>query len=58
MKGINMNDKIKTTTKTGWWSINIDFEGEISDDTLNHISDCIKKGFTQGQIIEEKEEAI
>ena len=53
MKGINMNDKIKT--KTGWWSINIDFEGEVSDDTLNHISDCIKNGFTQGQIIEEEE---
>ena len=55
MKGINMNDKIKTKTKTGWWSINIDFEGEVSDDTLNHISDCIKNGFTQGQIIEEEE---
>ena len=50
-----MNDKIKIKTKTGWWSINIDFEGEVSDDTLNHISDCIKNGFTQGQIIEEEE---
>ena len=46
---------MKTITKNGWWSISFDFDGEVSDDTLNHIADCIKKGFTQGEIIEELE---
>jgi len=50
-KGYNM----KTITKNGWWSVSFDFNGEVSDDTLNHIADCIKKGFTQGEIIEELE---
>jgi hypothetical protein len=35
--------------------VSFDFEGEVSNDTLNHIADCIKKGFTQGEIIEELE---
>ena len=46
---------MKTITKNGWWSVSFDFDGEVSDDTLNHIADCIKKGFTQGEIIEELE---
>ena len=51
---------MKTIKKNGWWSVSFDFEGEVSNDTLNHIADCIKKGLTQGEIIEElevKEEA-
>ena len=46
---------MKTITKNGWWSVSFDFDGKVSDDTLNHIADCIKKGFTQGEIIEELE---
>ena len=46
---------MKTITKNGWWSVKFDVEGEVSEDTLNHIAECIKKGFTQGEIIEEEE---
>jgi hypothetical protein len=46
---------MKTIKKNGWWSVSFDFEGAVSDDTLNHIADCIKKGLTQGEIIEELE---
>lgn len=40
----------------GWWTLKIDFKKiEVSDDTLIHISEQIKNGFTQGEIIEEEE---
>lgn len=47
-------------TIKGWWILTItDVDGEVDRDddcTLEHIGDMIKKGFTQGEIIQDKEE--
>jgi hypothetical protein len=34
---------MKTIKKNGWWSVSFDFEGAISDDTLNHIATVLKR---------------
>lgn len=43
-------------SKTGWWKVEIvNFESlsDLSDTTLEHIAECIKEGFREGQIVEE-----
>ena len=43
----------------GYWKLNIEMfkDGqEASEATLDHIGEQIKKGFTEGQVVEEDEE--
>jgi len=54
---------MKVVNKTGWWKVSFDnkLEGEdvrfedLSEATQDHIIDCIKEGYTQGEIVEEYE---
>jgi len=45
-------------TKKSWWSLNIeDYPNyEPNDADLEHISECIKKGYDNGQLIQEGED--
>ena len=40
--------------KTGWWTLNTTIE--INDADREHIAECIKGGFTSGQIVQEDED--
>ena len=50
--------------KTGWWSVDftLTLDGEevsfdeLSDNSRQHIIDCLKEGYEQGELIEEDEE--
>ena len=50
--------------KTGWWSVDftLTLEGEevrfddLSDNSRQHIIDCLKEGYEQGELIEEDDE--
>lgn len=37
--------------KSGWWSI--DFTVDPNQVDLDHIAECIKKGYTSGEIVED-----
>lgn len=39
----------------GWWHLKIEgFEhDQLSESTLEHIAECIKQGYTQGEVLEE-----
>lgn len=41
----------------GWWKLNIEMFGdrEASEATLEHIGEQIKRGFTEGEIVEHDE---
>ena len=50
--------------KTGWWSVKFELtlEGEdvlwdsLDEATQEHIAECIKEGYTSGEIVMENEE--
>lgn len=50
--------------KTGWWSVKFELtlEGEdvlwdsLDETTQEHIAECIKEGYTSGEIVIENEE--
>ena len=51
--------------KTGWWSIKFELtmEGEevrwddLDEATQEHIAECIKEGYTSGEIVTEEDES-
>jgi len=53
-----------TETKIGWWKVNFELtlEGEevrfddLSDNTREHIIQCLKEGYIEGEIVEEIED--
>lgn len=47
--------------KRGWWKFTWESVGEnditeLNECDLEHIADCIKQGYTEGEIIQEEEE--
>lgn len=51
-------------TKTGWWAVNFEitldgkeirFE-DLDEYSQEHIAECIKDGYRQGEIVEESED--
>ena len=42
--------------KKGWWKI--DYTIEPNDNDLEHIAEEIKKGYDQGEILQEEDEKI
>lgn len=51
--------------KTGWWSVKFELtmEGEevrwddLDEATQEHIAECIKEGYTSGEIVTEEDES-
>lgn len=44
----------------GWWTLNVsnkdtDDDLELSDCDKEHIADCVKKGYTSGEIVQDEE---
>jgi hypothetical protein len=39
----------------GWWTLQIDGIEELTDEDREHIAECIKNGYTEGEIIQEDE---
>ena len=56
----------RSNIKTGWWKVTFDLtlEGEevrfddLSEVTQDHILDCLRDGYEQGEIIEEDSECV
>jgi hypothetical protein len=51
--------KTKTVTKTGWWTLSWNPTSdpeitELDECTLEHIVECIKQGYNNGEIIQEE----
>ena len=46
------------TMKTSWWSLKIhDYPNyQPNDIDLEHIAECIKQGYDNGQLVQEEEE--
>ena len=49
--------------KTGWWKLNITWTDEdmdehrfLTDIDREHIAECIKEGYKEGQLVHEDEE--
>jgi len=47
---------MKGNMKKGWWKI--DYTIEPNDNDLEHIAEEIKKGYDQGEILQEENEKI
>ena len=37
----------------GWWILEMDKDGSITEEDINHIAELIKEGYTEGEIVEE-----
>lgn len=40
----------------GWWTLEWTGPSDLTNDTKNHIANLIQDGFTEGEIIQDKEE--
>ncbi len=38
----------------GWWNLETDKEGSITEEDINHIADQIKEGYTSGELNDEE----
>lgn len=67
VKQINKNQRSQEVEKmkTGWWKLNITWTDEdmdehmfLNDTDREHIAECIKEGYREGEIIQEDEKEV